>query len=47
MKFKDATTLVTEWVYLFVGRGWLVTIHSDKVDLQTSILTLFEQKIEQ
>src|SRR5215211_595584 len=44
MKFKDATTLVTEGVYLFVGRGWLVTIHSDKVDLQTSILTLFEQK---
>jgi magnesium transporter len=44
MKFKDVTTLVTEGVYLFVGRGWLVTIHADKVDLQTRILTLFEQK---
>jgi magnesium transporter len=44
MKFKDANTLVTEGVYLFVGRGWLVTIHADKVDLQTKILTLFEQK---
>lgn len=44
MKFKDATTLVTEGVYLFVGSGWLVTIHSGKVDLQSKILTLFEQK---
>lgn len=44
MKFKDARTLVTEAVYLFVGRGWLVTIHSNKVDLQSRILTLFEQK---
>ena len=35
MKFKDAKTLVTEGVHLFVGRGWLVTIHSDKVDLQS------------
>ncbi|MDQ3836702.1 MAG: hypothetical protein M3270_07190 [Thermoproteota archaeon] len=44
MKFKDATTLVTEGVYLFVGIGWLVTIHSNKVDLRSRILTLFEQK---
>ena len=44
MKFKDARTLVTEAVYLFVGRGWLVTIHSNKVDLQSRILTLFEEK---
>ncbi len=44
MKFKDARTLVTEAVHLFVGSGWLVTIHSDKVDLQSRILTLFEQK---
>ncbi len=44
MKFKDAKTLVTEGVHLFVGNGWLVTIHSDKVDLQSRILTLFKQK---
>jgi magnesium transporter len=44
MKFKDAKTLVTEGVHLFVGRGWLVTIHSNKVDLQSRIMTLFEQK---
>ena len=44
MNFKDARTLVTEAVHFFVGSGWLVTIHSDKVDLQSRILTLFEQK---
>jgi magnesium transporter len=44
LKFKDAKTLVTEGVYLFVGRGWLVTIHSNKVDLQSRILTLFEER---
>jgi magnesium transporter len=44
IKFKDAKTLGTEGVHLFVGRGWLVTIHSNKVDLQSRILTLFEQK---
>jgi magnesium transporter len=44
MKFKDAKNLVTEAVYLFVGRGWLVTIHSNKVDLQSRIMTLFEQR---
>ena len=44
MKFENSTTLATEGVYLFVGRGWLVTIHSDKVDLQSNIMKLFEQK---
>jgi magnesium transporter len=44
MKFKDAKTLVTEALHLFAGRGWLVTIHSSKVDLQSRMLTLFEQK---
>lgn len=44
MKFKDARTLTTESVYLFVGRGWLVSIHSSDVDLQSTILTLFKQR---
>lgn len=44
IKFHDSTTLVTEGVYLFVGQGWLVTIHSGKVDLQSKIMALFEQK---
>lgn len=44
MKFKDTQSLVTEAVYLFVGRGWLVTIHSDEVDLRSRVLALLEQK---
>lgn len=44
MNFKDSITLLTEGVYLFVGQGWLVTIHSGKVDLQSKIMALFEQK---
>ena len=44
MKFKDSRSLVTEAVYLFVGREWLVTIHSDEVDLKSRVLALLEQK---
>jgi len=44
IKFHDSSTLVTESVYLFVGSGWLVTLHSDRVDLRTRILALIKQK---
>jgi len=44
MKFKDTRSLVTEAVYLFVGREWLVTIHSGQVDLRSRVLALLEQK---
>lgn len=44
MKFKDSRSLVTEAVYLFVGREWLVTIHSDEVDLKSRVLALIEQR---
>jgi magnesium transporter len=44
IKFHDAVTLETEGVYLFVGQGWLVTIHSGKLDLQSKVMTLFKQK---
>jgi magnesium transporter len=44
MKFKDTRNLVTEAVYLFVGREWLVTIHSHEVDLKSRVLALIEQR---
>lgn len=44
IKFRDALTLETEGVYLFVGLGWLVTIHPAKIDLQSKVMTLFKQK---
>ena len=33
IKYKDLRTLITDGVYLFLGKGWLITIHSSDVDL--------------
>lgn len=48
MKYSDARTLTAEVVvsiYIFLGRGWLVTIHSAKVDLMsTTVYTGFWKK---
>lgn len=44
MKYDDAQTLVTEAVYLFLGRGWFVTIHSSKVDLMGVVRRILEEK---
>ncbi|HEU0046427.1 MAG TPA: CorA family divalent cation transporter [Nitrososphaera sp.] len=44
MKYGDARTLVTEGVYLFLGRGWLVTIHSSEVDLRAIVNHILEEK---
>jgi magnesium transporter len=34
MKNKDPETLLIEPVYFFLGKNWLVTIHSNEVDLK-------------
>ena len=47
MKYSDARTLIAEGVkvYTFLGRGWLVTIHSAKVDLtSTTVYRFLEEK---
>ena len=44
LKYKSFGTLMTEAVYLFCGRGWLITLHSSEVDLMINIHKLFEQK---
>ncbi len=44
IKYKTFEDLVTESIYLFHGEEWLITIHSDKVDLLTNVKLLFEQK---
>jgi magnesium transporter len=44
LKYKSFGTLTTEAIYLFCGRGWLITLHSSEVDLMISMHTLFEQK---
>ena len=42
MKNKDPETLLIEAVYLFLGKNWLVTIHSPEVDLKQIVERLFK-----
>lgn len=44
MKYGDAQTLVTEGIYMFLGRGWLVTVHSSAVDMMTVVKKILEEK---
>jgi magnesium transporter len=37
IKYKTFEDLVTESIYLFHGSNWLITIHSDKVDLLINV----------
>jgi magnesium transporter len=41
MKNKDPETLLIEPVYLFLGKNWLVTIHSREVNLKQIVERLF------
>ena len=44
IKYKDSKTVVTEGVYLFCGKRWLITIHSAEVDLLKSTRKLLEHE---
>jgi magnesium transporter len=44
IKYRTFEDLVTESIYLFHGEKWLITVHSDKIDLLTNVKLLFEQK---
>lgn len=41
MKNKDPETLLIEPVYFFLGKNWLVTIHSPEVDIKQIVERLF------
>ncbi|HKQ21037.1 MAG TPA: magnesium transporter CorA family protein [Nitrososphaeraceae archaeon] len=41
MKNKDPETLLTEAVYFFLGKNWLVTIHSPEVNVNQIVERLF------
>jgi magnesium transporter len=50
MKNKDPETLETEAIYLFLGKQWLITIHSSKVILKeigNKLLTVKNTKIKE
>ena len=44
IRYKTFENLVTESIYLFHSTEWLITIHSENVDLMTNVQLLFEQK---
>lgn len=44
MKYSGSQKLVTEGIYMFLGRGWLVTIHSSEVDLMAVVKKILEEK---
>jgi magnesium transporter len=44
LKYKNSQTVVTEGVYLFCGKNWLITIHSPEVDLVKSTRKLLEHE---
>jgi magnesium transporter len=50
MKNKDPKTLETEGIYFFLGRKWIITIHSSAVKLKElveSILNVKNKKIKE
>lgn len=44
IKYQTFENLVTEGIYLFHSKDWLITIHSENIDLMTNVKLLFEQK---
>jgi magnesium transporter len=50
MKNKDPKTLETEGIYLFLGRHWLISVHSSQVQLKEMVeklLTVKNKKIKE
>jgi magnesium transporter len=46
MKNKDPETLVTEAIYFFVGKNWLITVHTSQVDLMNIVERIFNIRNE-
>jgi magnesium transporter len=44
LRYKDSQTVVTEGIYLFCGKNWLITIHPAEVDLVQSTRKLLEHE---
>jgi magnesium transporter len=44
MRYKSAENLDTEAVYFFLGRGWLITIHSSEVNLIQTVRKMFAER---
>jgi len=44
MGYKTLKQLTIEGIYMFLGKDWLITIHSSNIDLVSSVKHIFEQK---
>ena len=44
IQYKTLKQLTIEGIYMFVGKDWLITIHSSRIDLVSTIKHIFEQK---
>ena len=44
IRYKSIENLDTEAVYFFLGRGWLITIHSSEVNLTATVRKMFAEK---
>jgi len=44
IQYKTLKQLTIDGIYMFVGKDWLITIHSSNVDLISPIKHIFEQK---
>ena len=42
IRFKTLQTIETEAIYLFIGKNWLITIHSSKINLKQMTRQIFE-----
>jgi magnesium transporter len=42
IKFKTLETLETEAIYMFIGKNWLITIHSSQINLKEKTRQIFE-----
>jgi magnesium transporter len=42
IKFKTLQTLETEAIYMFIGKNWLITIHSSNINLKQITRQIFE-----
>jgi magnesium transporter len=44
MRYKSIENLDTEAIYFFLGRGWLITIHSSEVNLIKTVRKMFAER---
>lgn len=46
LKFKNITNLQVNPIYFFKGKGWLITIHSNEVDILRKVRLIFTEQGE-